>query len=328
MRWTSDVLRYRADPSEVICGGSFDLQAEYVRRLAETFEIELDRPITFSVLSPSALEETCESATASGCEVEGAAYSARPFHFHELAHAVAKRAGIRGTESFGEGLADALDNGFGGIRPKLPIEPVLRDFAYDDDAYYTAGRFVRFVMERHGLEGLVEFLRRTSRGDSFGVVEREFARALGEPLSEAMIAFDEYPVCASWANRLAVFECGVEATPWRGSSWSAKSSVDCSDPDVMGPLVDGRSLVWATRALIVDAPGEFIARTEGEIEGDATVRLTRCGSCWDAIDLTVLPGKQKQVSLTPGRYYVTFIKELEKAGTLNFTLDRMDTPPP
>ena len=327
VRWTGASLVYHADPSDTVCGGSFSLQDAYVRQLSDLLQVELDRPIAFSLLGSGALEGFCDSDTAIGCEVESDVYSTDPVHFHELAHAVARRGGVRGTEAFREGFAEALSNGLEPGQPRIPIEPVLRDFAYMDEDYYTAGLFLRFIVERHGFENVGEFLRRTSRDDSFDVVAREFLEVLGEPLTTAMADFDEYPSCPAWSNRLAIVECGLAPSPWQGTSWKAESAVNCSDEDVLGPLVDGTSLVWTTRSLIVDTPGEFIARTEGTVEGDATVRLTRCASCWDALDLTVLPGRQKQVALPAGRYYVTFIKELDKAGILKFHLDTAGSTP-
>lgn len=57
--------------------------------------------------------------------------------------------------------------------------------------------------------------------------------------------------------------------------------------------------------------------------GQATVRLTRCGSCWDESDVTVDPGFQKELNLSAGRYYVTLIKELGASGNMRFSLDRV-----
>ena len=93
-----------------------------------------------------------------------------------------------------------------------------------------------------------------------------------------------------------------------------------------------------TRGFTVDIADCLPLQCEGQIDCPwgqvcnaskcATVRLTRCGSCWDVMDFTVFPGEAKQVTLPSGRYYVTFIKEIEKAGTLKFTLDRVVSPPP
>lgn len=328
LRWTGAALEYRAETSARVCAGSFVLQDAYVRQLSDLLQVDMDSPIVYSFVSSGALEGFCATDDALGCETDSEVYSTRPMHFHELAHAVTRRGHAIGSEAFREGFAEALSNGFEPAKPRVPIEPVLRDFGYLDEDYYTAGLFVRFIVERHGLDGIVSFLQRTSSDDSFDAVEREFVEVLGEPLTVAMAAFDDYPSCPAWSNRLAIVECGLAPVPWQGTSWNFESSVDCSDEDVLGPLVgDGISLVWATRGLVVDTPGDFIARTEGMAEGNATVRLTRCGSCWDALDLTVQPGQAKEVSLPTGQYFVTFIKELDKDGPLEFHLDRAGSTP-
>lgn len=323
-RWTGESLVYRAESSATVCDGSFYLQDEYVRRLAELLQVDLDRPISFSYLSTGVLEELCDHETILGCEFDGDAYSARPMHFHELAHAVARRGEIGGSEALREGFAEALSNGFEPTMPKIPIEPVLRDFGYLDEDYYTAGLFVRFLMERHSLDAVASFLKRLSRDDPFDAVSSAFIGTFGEPLTVAMSDFDDYPSCAAWSNRLALVECGLDAIPWAGDVWQTDSDVKCSDNDVLGPLVDGPSLVWATRGLLVDTPGDFLARASGgPTSGEATVRLTRCASCWDEFDVTVSPGFQKQLTLPAGRYYVTLIKELEATGNLRFSLERV-----
>lgn len=324
IRWTGESLVYRAESADTVCAGSFYLQDEYVRSLAELLEVDLERPISFSYVSSEVLEDLCEHETVLGCEFDSDAYSARPMHFHELAHAVARRGEIGGSEALREGFAEALGNGFEPKKLRVPIEPVLRDFAYLDEDYYTAGLFVRFLMERHSLEEVAVLLKRLSRDDSFDAVSAAFADVFEESLAEAMTDFDDYPSCAAWSNRLAFVECGLDAVLWEGNSWQTASDINCSDKDVLGPLVDGQSLVWTTRGLVVDTPGDFVARaTGGPTEGDATVRLTRCGSCWDELDVTVSPGSQKQLPLPAGRYYVTLIKELGMSGNLQFSLERV-----
>lgn len=323
VRWSGESLVYRAEGSATVCAGSFSVQDDYVRRLADMLQIELERPINYSLLGLDEVESFCEQETVLGCEFDSDVYSTRPMHFHELAHAVARRGGVHGSEAFREGFAEALSNGFEPKKPRVPIEPVLKDFGYLDADYYTAGLFVRFLIERHSLLEVSAFLKRTSKADSFESVSGVFADVFGEPLAVAMGDFEAYPSCAAWTNRLALVECGLEESPWVGSSWEAEVELDCSDDDVVGPLVDGRSLVGSTRALVVDVAGEFVARTQSGVEGDSTVRLTRCGSCWDAFDVTVTPGQEKQLMLSEGRYFVTFIKELDKAGSVRFSLDRV-----
>lgn len=322
-RWTGESLVYHAEPSATVCAGSFNFQDQYVRTLADMLKVDLDRPISFSYLSTEVLEDLCEQETILGCEFDGDAYSSRPMHFHELAHAVARRGDIGGSEAFREGFAEVLGNGFEPKNLRVPIEPVLRTFGYLDEDYYTAGLFLRFLMERHGMDEVAAFLKRGSRDDSFEVISGVFADAFGEPLAAAMTDFGDYPSCAAWSNRLALVECGLDPIPWEGDAWQTDSDVKCSDDDVLGPLVDGKSLVWATRGLVLDSPGTFMARTEAVIEGEATARLTRCGSCWDDLDVTVAPGAEKALMLPAGRYYVSLIKELGMSGNLRFSLDRI-----
>jgi hypothetical protein len=120
------------------------------------------------------------------------------YHPHELAHAVAGRLG-RPPLLFAEGLAVALTSGgswqgrdidlaarsalAGGMR----VEALLDSF-YDadpDHAYAIAGSFVSDLLDRHGIEPLVAFLRGCRPGG--GSYEKAFRRAYGHSVARAAV---------------------------------------------------------------------------------------------------------------------------------------------
>lgn len=59
--------------------------------------------------------------------------------------------------------------------------------------FYTAGLFARFLVERHGLEGLVDFLRSTEKYDSFAQFPPVFEDVFGESIDAAASEFESYP---------------------------------------------------------------------------------------------------------------------------------------
>lgn len=126
--------------------------------------------------------------------------SIRPFHPHELVHAVAGRVG-RCPVFFAEGIAVALTSeGRWGERSidevartalasGTRLEPFLRAFEGQDPrlAYPLSGSFVGFLIDRHGIEAFVTFLREC--GPSPRGHEGAFRRAFGQSVARATIAW-------------------------------------------------------------------------------------------------------------------------------------------
>lgn len=321
--WTGAWLAYSTTTNAEICEGSWRVQDQYVQRLSQYLGVTVPTPLHFAYIDRSDVDDYCFQDDLDGCEYDGKAYSTRPVLFHELAHAVARESGHEGARAFQEGYAEVFGNGLYGSKERAPVDDVLRAFSQEGPHYYTAGLFIRFLIERHGLDVLLSFMRRTSLEESFASVSSIFEEEFGEPLDAALLAFDEYPSCGMWENRIAVVECGLAVLPWSGDRWEASSAVECNSEDVLGPMLeDDEMLVWTSRGLEVAAAGDYDVDVRGEFAGTAGVRFTRCGSCWDSLDFLVQAGETRTVTLTPGRYYATFIKSLDEDGTLEASVAR------
>jgi len=321
--WKGEYIEYAITPDTEVCQGSWVMQDAYVKALVDWLGVTLTRRLRFAFVTQAELDDFCFQEDILGCSYDGKAYSTRPVHYHELAHEVAKLTGHHGPSVFQEGYAEVFGNGIYGIDTRLPLEQVLRDFEHDGPNYYTAGLFVRFLIERDGLDTVLAFMRRTNHETSFSAMSVIFEEEFSSSLPVAMAEFEDYPTCSTWVNRLAVLECGLPAVPWQGAEWSASSTLDCGDPDVLGPKPeDGENLIWSARGLVIDEPGDYLAEVGAGTEGTAGVRITRCGSCWDSVDFVVKAGASRIVNLPSGRYYVTFIKELEEPGDIALTLTK------
>ena len=107
---------------------------------------------------------------------------------HELAHALADRAGWHGTRIFNEGFAEAFGfNNDSGV-DRLPIRQVVENFALTPDNFYTAGLFVRFLVEDYGLDRFAEFMRATGSDDDFATVSASFEDAMGVSIEDSFAA--------------------------------------------------------------------------------------------------------------------------------------------
>lgn len=319
--WTGAHLAYATTTDLKICDGSWVVQDRYVGLLSDLLGVSLPRPVRFALIERDEREKFCEDSDLLGCTRDDESYSIYAVQLHELAHAVAAPAGIRGPVAFQEGLAEVFSDGQDSDPKRLPIGDVLDNFAGDGGSYYTAGLFVRFLIEDYGLEKLLTFMRATDEDDSPAAQASTFADVYGVTLEQAAIDFEDYPSCKMWSNRIAVFECEAELVPWEDSTWRAASSLACESPDVLGPVPDGAKMfVWETRALMVEADGKYLATAGGDVGGAAAGRLTRCGSCWDSLDEQVRVGDARVLNLSAGRYYVTLLKEVAEAGEVTFTL--------
>jgi hypothetical protein len=124
--------------------------------------------------------------------------SSREFHPHELVHAVTGREGLPPV-FFAEGLAVALTSrGRWGERDmdelarremarRHSLEAFLTAFTDQDPdvAYAVAGSFVGFLLEEHGIESMVAFLR--GCGSSPERYERALRRAYGRSFARLTI---------------------------------------------------------------------------------------------------------------------------------------------
>lgn len=319
--WTGSYLAYSTTTSAEICEGSWRVQDRYVQALTRYLDVSVPTPLHFAYIDRSEVSDYCFQDDIDGCEYDGKAYSTRPVLFHELAHAVARGSGHEGARAFQEGFAEVFGNGLSGSKELVPADEVLRSFSQEGPHYYTAGLFIRFLIERHGLEPLLSLMRRTRLDEAFASVSSTFETEFGESLDAALLAFDEYPSCGMWENRIAVVECGLPAVPWANGRWEASSAVACGSEDVLGPMLeDEEMLVWTSLGLEIADAGDYVVEVHGMFAGTAGVRFTRCGSCWDSVDLLVEAGQTRAVTLTPGKYYATFIKTQTEVGELEVSL--------
>ena len=301
--WTGAHLAYATTTDVEVCAGSWVVQDRYVELLSELLGVEPPRPIHFAFIERSERDEFCEDGDLLGCTIGDEAYSIYAVQLHELAHAVAMPAGIRGPLAFQEGFAEVFSDGQDSEPDRLPIADVVRDFAADGGSYYTAGLFVRFLIEEYGLEKLLAFMRGTTKHGGFEGFSKVFKDVYGVALSDTFVDFEDYPSCTMWNNRIALFECASPEVPWDGGNWRATSPLACDSPDVLGPVPDGDNmLIWTTRTVEIQSDGEYQATVKGDVAGSAGARITRCASCWDSVDAQVHVGQSRTLTLTAGRY--------------------------
>jgi hypothetical protein len=186
--------------------------------------------------------------------VTGRIDSAREFHPHELVHAVTGREGCP-PAFFDEGIAVAITSRVRwagrdmdevarsemAVRPGL--EPFLSAFGEQDSdvAYAVAGSFVAFLLDRHGIEPIMAFVR--GCGASASAFERAFRRAYGRSVASLTIEW------MAWLRKgqLAAARSWYEPERWpealRGTAAPAPP-----DPPLAAHVAPGTPVAGSTLA--------------------------------------------------------------------------------
>lgn len=321
--WKGEHLYYSSTGDGPVCRGSFYRQEQHAVELARLLGFELQDVIHYTrVENQDELAEYCDGARAKGCAHvdEPYAFGVRSFNFHEIAHVVANLGGVRGPDPFREGFAEVFADGGDPDAKQLPIRDVLRDFPPGDESYRTMGLFSRFLIERHGLDRFVQFLRSAAPDTSFAQFSPTFEKVFGESIEVAMTEFEDYPACDDMSNRIALVDCSLPLEPWDGRALTLTADVSCDRDDVLGPGVD--DVMFTTRGFQVDEAGSYLFYASMP-EGWSGFRVVKCGSCWDAFDVQIAPGAMESHELTPGRYYVLFGRTLDEPAELGLAVGQL-----
>lgn len=324
--YEGEYLRYASTVDTEICEGTFRIQEDYVRALADALAVDLGGPINYALIDPAEIEHYCDTG-GTGCYYDGKVYSVLPVHYHELAHAVAFAGGYVGPRAFQEGFAEAFSDGLDGQTfTRRDVEELLNSWTTDGSSYYSMALFVRFLIERHSLEQLLDFLKATEFHESYAAFAPMFAESFDESLNSALADFVDYPSCSSWTNRIAVRECDVAPEPWDGEQWGTKVELDCSHDDVLGPYRSKeRDVMWTQRGLVVEEAGDYLLIPGGAADEWGKISLTRCdGACWAPLEISLAPGQEPGFTFLPaGRYHVLFAKDVTEPGTSGLVLVRL-----
>lgn len=320
--WEGTHLQYSTTTSGPVCRGSFYRQEQHAVELARLLGFELPEPIRFTRVTPAEIPDHCNGLSVLGCAHFDSpyAFSIKSFHYHEIAHSVATLGGIEGAKPFAEGFAEVFSDGGEAATDRVPIDEVIRGFAFEEAHADTAGLFVRFLLERHGLDPLVDFMRSTDYDTGFAQFSPIFEDVFGEPLATAMDEFAAYPSCSKMVNRVALLDCDLPLAPWEGRTVTLLADVACDQDDVLGPTQDGR--MFTTRGFEIAEAGKYLFFTPSP-EGWSGFRVVKCGSCLDPVDFQLEPGAMALRDLTPGRYYVMFGRSVDAPEQLGMTIGQL-----
>jgi hypothetical protein len=191
--------------------------------------------------------------------------------------------------------------------------------------YLLAGKFTRYLIERHGLDAYIEFYAMITREDSLPVIEAAHAEQFGESLTETIVAFDaEGRGCPADRVRFKLVECGAPPIAWDGDSLLLRRALACGDADVVGPFADATARAVST--VEVATAGSFTLSLASDDPG-AVARLGSCGGCEHERELVLRPHDEPARRWLPaGRYYLQLSGDVEAVTTLALRLERVEEP--
>jgi len=300
-------VRVAADPGLALCGGTLTHMDAFVARMAEEFWIAAptgDDRIEFFWLTVDefASRSGCGPNTA-GCAHVGTVYSwAAPLN-HEFVHALDWRPGGV-PHFFEEGMAAAFQ-GLGRVTGNSVassqgyVERYIEARTPMAVDYATAGAFVRFLVEHHGMDGAVRMMERLSRRTTLAEVDAAFQAELGVTLADSIDAFDLHRLMCPQDRTALLLECDAPEIAWDGVVFAEYRALACEQEDVVGPFEGRETVVLRTLEVREDGIYEVNAIADG---GAFTVSLVDCGGCGPRV--AVRAGEVAAFELTAGLYSV------------------------
>ncbi len=317
--WASDGLQ--------ACGGTYEYMEDWLAAFRARVGAHGDpAKHTFYWVGPADFElELCTTGVACAYPTSNVIYSTIIPAEHEIVHA---ELDAQPPSVLVEGAAEV----FGSVASPftistMSIDPLLDDEQIPGIGYQTAGRFSRFIIERHGLDAYFALYAALD-----GVYEREaFAKAvkdtLGVELSALVEDFESVSPCSVAHWRYYDHECtSVPLTPWESPTrWSEDIDLSCAADDVIGPR---RGLVWTLRALEVEQEGTYELVVESADES-AQVAIIPCKpSCYAdeptsvAVSGSLVARSKTSVSLTAGRHWMRVDHSSDSDAPVSVTLER------
>jgi hypothetical protein len=288
--------RERADT----CVGTFDYVDAYAGALAAEFGV--DGPIgSYVWYTPEDYDalHPCTDLYPSACAKEGTVHSPFLPHEHEIVHIAHYPAG-RGPSALNEGIAVYYSTEIREGR-ELDVDVLRRRFAAPAakiplSEYEMLGRFAGFLIERYGLQAILEVCAVAGDEASGAQLAAVMQSILGASPDELITALGQEPAHCNdfFVYRSKVFACGVAAAaPSLGSfvdgQLEARIEFGCDQPDTVGPFEGGAFHGQIVRTLSLDIPidGVYVVaaydetQEEQRVPEDITLVVSQCGPCGD-----------------------------------------------
>jgi hypothetical protein len=325
------------------CVGTFGYVDAYAGALAAEFGI--DGPIgSYVWYTPEDFDALlpCSHPYPGACAVDNVVHSARLPHEHEMVHVAHHHSGV-GPNILTEGIAiyysttrvkgDVLDIDALATRLASPADDI------PSGDFEMLGRFAGFLIERHGLDAVLEVCAVAGREATGARLAAVMESILGETPDELITALSQEPGYCNDVDRYRsnVFACGLAAAaPSLGSfvdgHLEARLGFGCDQPDTVGPFEGGAFYGRMMRTLRLDLPIDdvYMFTVHDETDEDEQMpkglrmQVSQCSPCGDSVvaESDVDWGFPLLVDRDAGRYSVEITMPDDYVGTVRLEIDQ------
>lgn len=304
--YATDALEIRSD--RPICAGTRAEWQAHAERVAAAIAGEPRRVRLHVFDDAAAVGAWCGPELGTrGCTLtSGVVYSQVDSVTHEIGHAAACTTHVETAGFLAEGFATAYDG-----RP-LRKTPALQAFVDGAADVYTAGHFVRWLIDARGPEAFSDLYAEVHGEDDGERVLEAFAAAYATSFAEIAEAY----VATAPAVILQAERCEFPRARRIGEGWSITTRLRCDDPGTFGPHPDDVEAVYAVRVL------ELAEDTALTVTVAGTRRPYRIESCDPDNVLSpvrVTSDARDTIYLPAGRYRVELLGDEGATVTARFT---------
>lgn len=317
--WASDGL--------TACGGTFD----YMERWLDAFHHEVGPSLTtqhhrYYWLSQADWDAYQPCSSGHGCARRATIHALDIPIEHEVVHVATGSAASLLTEGLAEvygSTSNSLTN------PELDVA-LFEDEQLPGAHYADAGHFVRFMLDRHGQQTVLNWLWATSRGDSYEQVAGALAEVAGVSLDAELAEYRDAERCTAFGWRYDFAYCAEPELPEGPDGWSWTLDFDCAAEDVLGPYDDS---MWSRRTFAVSTAGRYEVTLDSP-DRNAFGFLQRCGNlrCEGRAGVNdlrrtavgLLEGEPSILELEEAVYWIRVIGDAETSGTVELRIRPVD----
>ncbi|MBZ5709762.1 hypothetical protein [Nannocystis pusilla] len=305
---------YEHSASLQACAGNVDHMDAAVALTETMLGVRAPAPLRYSWLAKEDIPRSRRKWVAQGLEGEGLglhAWALAPAEVHELVHLVAQ--GDNAPPFFLEGLAVAL-SGFddnptlGGLLGDSDPRPNMAASSTIEVDYLTAGRFVKFLLLRHGPNPFMRFYHMGYPPHTMRKIRANFARAYGRSLDDEV---DEYRVsqtasCDSIRHDVVPFACLGPVVAREGNAWTIDADMDCDSTHFVGGVAHERLEGWMDYTVNIDVPGRHYVQVEtADSEVEPEINFGPCFACPESFSGNFDPDdSQVPRQLAAGLHYI------------------------
>ena len=322
-----------ADADLELCGGTLTHMDTFVSRLSHEFGLDPptgdDRFLYHWLVDDFHARSLCPKQSHACARGDNSFNPDAPID-HELVHNVGFALGdprpvfVEGLAVAFEGLADEDEDAPASnidVRGLLGLQTSVQ--LIEVHGYSTAGGFVSFLVQRHGLDAFLRMYAAVDRRESERGIDTVFREEFGESLDDSIADFEAMPPCSEASRDAKLLECSAPALAWEGDQLTLHRSIACDQDDAVGPYA-GDSVV-VLRTFDVPEAGDYVVEVFGDV-AENRVNLDPCTICGGPGATIRAAEPPRTLALAAGRHSLRLHGSASARTSLGLRIQRAGSP--